>query len=240
MTRKSKSVPKYVEIREDIKFKILGGEWSPGDKILSEEEYCDIYGVSRITIRKAITDLENEGLLAKQSGRGTFITEWSEAGKAASEKIMSFTNDMKERGKKPVSLEVTLDVVRADRQMAGFLDVKPGDKMIQLRRVRAVDNNEIIAFSINSFPLRDEFSLDADDYYGSLYEYFEGLGIHCQAFKEYAEAQLPEPEVARKLEIASSEPVLKIVKLSHNSLGTFKEYNVCYYVGSKYRLYVKT
>lgn len=238
--KKTKSVPKYVEIREDIKFKILGGEWSPGDKILSEEEYCKLYSVSRITIRKAITDLESEGFLEKQSGKGTFIKQWRDVNTTTQETIKSFTNDMKERGKQTVSLEVQLNVVPADRQLAGFLDVAVGEKIIQLRRVRAVDDNEIIAFSINSFPIRDEFSLDANDYYGSLYEYFEAHGIHCHPFKEYAEAQLPEPELARKLEIASSEPVLKVVKLSHNPLGTFKEYNVCYYVGSKYRLYVTT
>ncbi len=241
MTNKSTSrIPKYVEIREDIKFKILGAEWKPGDRILSEEEYCEYYSVSRITVRKALADLESQGFLIKQSGKGTFVTKWQDTQYDSLDSIKSFTNDMRERGRKPISLSVKVTVEYADRQIAGYLNIEKGDRIIKLHRLRAVDENEIIAYSINSFPWREEFSINPDDYWGSLYEYLSKFGIYCHTYKEYAEAQLPSKEIAKLLKIKQHDPILKSVIISQNTQGTFREHNLCYYIGSKYRLYIKT
>lgn len=239
MSRKIKNVPKYIEIRDDIKFKILEGEWKPGDKILSEQEYCKLYNVSRITVRKAISELEKENYLEKLAGRGTFIKDWDNATKEQSANIRSFTNLMKERGKEVISLEVELTIEKADAKMAGFLDIEPNADILQLKRIRAIENNEIIAYSINTFPYRKEFSINPEDYFGSLYEYFARHDIIFNSYYQYIEAQMPSPEISEKLRIEVTEPVLKSVKVSYNHNLNFNEHNLCYYVGSKYRHYIK-
>jgi GntR family transcriptional regulator len=233
-----KSLPKYRELEEDLRYKILFGHWKPGDQILTEEELCRTYQVSRITVRKAIHELENAGYLVRQSGKGTFVTEWQD-NLPESPTLKSFTNEMQELGKKAITIDVELIVTEADKIMAGILNIPVGHQIIQLKRVRAIEGGVIIGYSINTFSFTRDFSTTPDDYYASFYKYLETFGIFFTSAKEYLEAMLPPPEVAEKLRISSSEPVLKSVKISHSTDRLFTEYNICYFVGREYRYYVK-
>lgn len=232
------SLPKYRHIEEDLRYKILLGHWKPGDQILTEEELCAQYNVSRITIRKAINELENAGYLVRQSGKGTFVTAWQES-LAERPTLKSFTNEMHEQGKKAITVDVELSVIQADKMMADILNIPVGHQIIQLKRVRAIEGGVIIGYSINTFPFTHPFSTNPDDYYASFYKYLETFGIFFTSAIDYLEAMLPSPEVAEKLQISASEPVLKSVKISHSTDRLFTEYNICYYVGREYRYYVK-
>jgi|SRR3972149_8377408 len=234
----NKSLPKYRQVEEDLRYKILFGQWKPGDQILTEKELCEQYNVSRITIRKAIQELESAGYLITQSGKGTFVTEWQEH-LAEIPTLKSFTNEMHALGKKAISIDVELIVTLADKVMAGILNIPIGHQIIQLKRVRAIEGGVVIGYSINSFPLTRDFSTNPDDYFESLYKYLETFGIFFTSAIDYLEATLPSPEVAEKLRIPPSEPVLKSVKVSHSTDRLFTEYNICYYVGREYRYYVK-
>jgi DNA-binding GntR family transcriptional regulator len=230
-------LPKYRRIQEDLRYRVVSGQWKQGDQIPSEAELCVQYDVSRITIRRAIQELAVEGYLYSLSGKGTFVAEW-EAGDDAGPALKGFTNEMQELGYRAVTVDVELDVVEANRKLAAILDIAPGDRVIELRRVRAVHDGEIIGYSINSFPFSRSFSVDPQDYYGSLYELLAGFGVSFTMARDYLEATLPTPAVAAKLGIDPAEPVLKSVKVSRTADRSFAEYNVCYYVGSRYRYYV--
>jgi GntR family transcriptional regulator len=232
-----KRLPKYLQIEEDLKYRILLGEWKPGDRILSEEEFCRVYDVSRITVRRAISELELAGYLYQISGKGTFIKNFQEETQENTF-VKSFTNEMRERGMNVITTSVTLDAVPADNSLAGLLNINPGSQIFQLKRVRAVSDGDIIAYSVNSFPNAKPFSTDAKDYYNSFYDYLATFGIYLISTKEYLEAMLPPSNVAEMLQIPQSEPVLKFVRVSHNSDYSFSEYNLCYYIGSKYPYYI--
>ena len=66
-------VPLYIQLEQIITSKILRGEFSPGDKIPTEKELCEIYKVSIITVRQAISNLVKDGFIVKKQGKGTFI-----------------------------------------------------------------------------------------------------------------------------------------------------------------------
>lgn len=232
------ALPKYRQIEEDLRYKILFGQWKPGQQILTEKELCEQYNVSRITIRKAIYELENAGYLISQSGKGTFVTDWQE-NLAERPTLKSFTNEMHALGKKAITVDVELIVTEADKIMAGLLNIPVGHRIIQLKRVRAIEGGVIIGYSINSFPFSRDFSTNPDDYFASLYKYLEDFQIVFTSAIDYLEAMLPPAEVAEKLRIPPSDPVLKSVKVSHSTDRLFTEYNICYYVGSEYRYYVK-
>ena len=74
-TLNRKSVPLYIQLEQIIKSKILRGEFSPGDKIPTEKELCEIYKVSTITVRQAISNLVKDGFIVKKQGKGTFISK---------------------------------------------------------------------------------------------------------------------------------------------------------------------
>ena len=63
----------YYQVREDLLHKIQSGQWGPDFKMPPERELCETYGVSRITVRKALDDLQNEGYLDRVQGKGTFV-----------------------------------------------------------------------------------------------------------------------------------------------------------------------
>ncbi|MGN6502667.1 MAG: GntR family transcriptional regulator [Pseudolysinimonas sp.] len=236
-TRRIDPLPKYRRVEEDLRFRVLSGVLKQGDQLPSESELCLQYDVSRITIRRAIQELAIEGYLYSVSGKGTFVAEW-EAGVDAGTPLKGFTNEMQELGYHAVTVGVELDIREADRKLAAILDIEPGDKVVELRRVRAVQDGMIIAYSINSFPFRDGFSTDPTDYYGSLYALLESFGVAFTTGRDYLEATLPPAGIAEKLQIEPTEPVLKSVKVSRTSDHSFAEYNICYYVGSRYRYFV--
>ena len=70
-----KSVPLYEKVKTALSADIRTGKYSPGAKIPIEPELEKIYGASRITIRRAVTELCQEGILNKQQGSGTFVSE---------------------------------------------------------------------------------------------------------------------------------------------------------------------
>lgn len=67
------STPLYMQLKQAITEDINKGVYTPGEKLPIETDLCDIYGVSRITVRKAVLDLVEEGLLIRQQGKGTFV-----------------------------------------------------------------------------------------------------------------------------------------------------------------------
>jgi DNA-binding GntR family transcriptional regulator len=75
MLNKYSNIPLYSQLKNLILNKIEKGEYTSGSKIPSEEELCDIYKISRPTVRQAIGDLTASGHLIKEKGKGTFVTE---------------------------------------------------------------------------------------------------------------------------------------------------------------------
>ena len=67
-------LPIYVQIRTYIYDRIKSGEWKPGDQIPSERDLSSQFGVSRVTIRQALANLEDEDLVRRAQGQGTFVS----------------------------------------------------------------------------------------------------------------------------------------------------------------------
>ncbi|MCB5941589.1 GntR family transcriptional regulator [bacterium 210820-DFI.6.52] len=72
---KSAPIPLYYQVACDLKSRIQQGEWKPNEKIPSEHQLTEYYGVSRISLRQALAELEKDGILLKKRGKGTFLTD---------------------------------------------------------------------------------------------------------------------------------------------------------------------
>ena len=75
MIDKNSPIPVYYQLKNDLTSKIAKGVWKPGECIASERELCEVYGVSRMTIRQAVGELVQEGVLLRIKGKGTFVCE---------------------------------------------------------------------------------------------------------------------------------------------------------------------
>jgi GntR family transcriptional regulator len=187
--KSNRNIPLYMQIEEDLKYKILNGEWKPGDRILSEEEYCNIYNVSRITVRKALKNLELDGLLVRHSGKGTFVTNWVEDEQHQYTLVKGLTSEMREMGKKAFTLEASVEIIKADKKLANLLSIPENADVFKLTRLRGLDG-EVFAFSYNWVPFRNVFSTDNKDYYESFYDYLKSHGIYFNHEKQFIEAGL--------------------------------------------------
>lgn len=220
-------------MRENIRIE----KWKPGDKIPTEFELCDLFHVSRITVRAAINELVKENLLIKKKPSGTFVTEYKNRDEIMYTIVKGFTKEMIELGIDPVTKKVDISLSHADHQIAKFLNINPGDPICVLKRLRG-DKEKAFAYFITYFEYKKYFSLNSNDYTGSFYKYLSSLGITIEEDQEIVEAILPSREMAQLLNITKSSPVLKRSRFTSDKHNNFYEYTECYYVGSDYRYFL--
>jgi len=132
-------VAKYVAVREDLRSRIA--TMDPGSRLPSESELCAQYNVSRITARRAIEDLALEGMLVRQQGRGTFVSDRrfvQRVRESFGEQVTGFYRQQVELGRE-VTTRVIQNVRVRDPQASENLRLSPAEDLILLERLRYVD-----------------------------------------------------------------------------------------------------
>lgn len=229
-------VPLYQQVLEEIRLRITEGDYRPGDRIPSEAELSQIFGVSRVTVRRAVEELVGEGYLLKRQGKGTFVNRRKLTRKIRqSSDVQSFT-----------------DVCRAAGMVAGarLLDRRvttPGaeerrffgdgvDELVFVSRLRTADGTPIMEED-NYVPLHGfEFLLEADLDDVSFFETLRaGSGLSptgCSA--STIELALASARMAKVLGIGAGEPLfLENVHLD-DQYGHPLCHSMKYLVGSRY------
>ena len=128
----------YEQIHQDMLNKIAAKEWVPGQRIPTEMELCEIYNVSRITIRRAMDDLVQSGHLKRLRGKGTFVAPEIIENKLV--KFYSFSETLKSKGLTEEAEVLTFDLITADRFLANKLKIASPDlPVFKINRLRSVD-----------------------------------------------------------------------------------------------------
>src|SRR5580693_6030467 len=122
MTRNQNGTPAYKRIQSVILKRITAGELKQGDAVESERELAKIHGVSLMTARHALTDLEREGVVVRQRGAGTFVAP----PKIHFNKLMSYTEEMSGRGLDVSSKLLSLSVIDTEPEVAARLALPAG------------------------------------------------------------------------------------------------------------------
>lgn len=200
---------KYVAVREALVERLR--EASPGDRLPSESELCAEYKVSRITIRRAVEDLMQEGLLVREQGRGTFVTDpaaHSKFRESFADRVTGFYRQQTAAGR-TVTTRVTGNTVVRDEAAATELGVNPGSDLIRLDRIRYV-NGTLQQFSTTWLEAARFPRLLAHDFTtGSLYEFLEATyGTYLARNDLLVHLSRAEGEVAQALGLHVGEPIL--------------------------------
>lgn len=232
-----KNSPLYLQISQDLRQKIRAGFWVEGQKIPTDVEMCELYHVSRITVRKAIDELVRDNLIIRKKAKGSFVTTFEQRATDHYTSYKSFTNEMKEVGIDIQTLSVELSFGHADYTLARYLNVTPGEKILILKRVRGA-NKKKFAYFVTYLKLQDYLSTDEKDYLGSLYAYLKSQGVVIKSVREIVEAGLPNNEVAKKLGITQKTPILKRTRIINNTTISYYEFSECYYIGSEYKYFI--
>lgn len=217
---------KYEVIKKEIKEQIEDNILKPNQVIESENELCRHYGVSRVTVRKAIDELCAEGILYRIKGKGCFVRELKDQKRSH---IYSFTEAVQNEGKTPSKKQLSLDKKRADAYLAEKLQITEGDEVYEIRSLYYADG---IPYSLNTavlpaerFPKLDFFDFNNRSLYEVLRSFF-----HTEMYRvrQTLEAVTADKEIAQMLEREESQPLLKIKAVSY-SLEENHEIPVEYY-----------
>ena len=167
--------PLYKQLMARLRRDITEGVYPIHSRIPSEQQLCDTYQVSRVTVRKALNDLTQEGLLVRQQGKGTFVS-LPRIQKNLRE-INSFHSACRmlgcTAGTRMIHRQLTLPT-----EEDAFLNLQEGEQVIEIARLRLADDLPVM-LEINRFPARFDFLLKAE-LSGSLYTLLESEGVEAQ------------------------------------------------------------
>ncbi len=138
---KNSKLPLYYQVVESLVKEIQEGKYLENQKIPSERELCDIYEVSRVTIRHAVNELVDMGLLVKRHGDGTYV-----APKMSQDLLgfYSFTEEMKKIGRDPWSKVLGFERIESDEKIARKLSCNLGESVFKLVRLRMADETPMM------------------------------------------------------------------------------------------------
>jgi len=148
LEKKSQS-PLYMQLMARLKNDIEAGVYAAGARIPSEQLLCETYGVSRVTVRKAMLDLVQEGLLVRRQGKGTFVAD--EKFQRDLSYITSFTDACRERGHEAGARFISIQRENASPEECARLKLPEGSSVVEICRVRLCDG-EPVMLEINRYP----------------------------------------------------------------------------------------
>ncbi len=196
--------PLYQQLMRRLQNDVVAGVYPAGGRIPSEQTLCDTYGVSRVTVRKAMLDLVQEGLLVRRQGKGTFVADARL--KRDLQHVTSFTEACAGTGKRAASrvIELRREVARAED--IERLHLPEGSMVLELCRLRLCDGQPVM-LEFNRFPAAYGF-LEQVNLDGSLYDILRAHGlIPSRAIHDISLGHAT-PAVSRHLDTAAGEALL--------------------------------
>ncbi len=232
-------IPYYIQLMELLKEQIAHKKWQPGEQIPGEQDLGDTYNISRTVVRQALRELELEGIITRRKGKGTFVAE-PKISEGLVHKLTGFYQDMVERGLKPVTRVLHQTVAPASEKVAGFLSVTPGTDVIDIQRLRYI-NDEPIQLVTTYIPYHIFPPLATVDLtQRSLYEFLESEGgIFLARGVRTIEAVLANETEAAWLGIERGAPLLMLDSISYGETNIPIEYYHALHRGDRSRFEVE-
>lgn len=134
--------PLYSVVASRAEARITSGLWKEGDRLPPERQLCEEFGVSRSTLRQALSELEQRGLISRHQGRGTFVTRPRVQLPIAG--VFSIRDAMEARGITLATRVLDVRIVEASRQLASDLACLPGDALVFIERLRIGDGEPMV------------------------------------------------------------------------------------------------
>lgn len=219
----SSEKPLYLQLVDELEIKIRE-TMEPNDKLFSERELTQVYGVSRITVRLALQELEKRGLVYKKHGKGTYVSETAEPAVDLSS-AYSFTEQMKKIGKVPKTQILSLIYVEASEFVAQQLQVPIGERLLELERLRLADGVPMMLERTYVPAELFEGITEERLMQRPLYEIFaEDFGQTIRLAEEEFYASIALDNEASLLGIKSGGPVLHLLRKTYNDKNIIIEY----------------
>lgn len=196
------------------------GEWAAGSQIPNEDRLCDMLGISRITVRHALRNLEEAGFLRREHGRGTFVRSATVV--AGVRGLTSFTDEMKSMALSAGTRLLEAHRLQAEKEIADALELAVGDPVVRLRRLR-LGNGMPIGIQTSHLPeARVPGLFDSAAEINSLYGWLRDRGITPVKAKEtYRVGQVSAAD-AELIGQATGTPAFEVERIAYDAHGPFE------------------
>jgi len=228
----------YYQLKEALKQQIIAGHLAPHSVIPSEPELVSSYHVSRATVRQALSELVREGLLYREHGRGTYVSD-PRVQQDVSE-LSSLTQELRKLGKRAGGLLLVGELLRGSAIVREQLRLGDTDQAIRLERVRLADDLPI-AHEIDYLPYPRAASIyerakELAD--GSLYAIMASEGLTPAIVEQSVEGNAASQRAADLLRIPPGEPGMRVVCTTFDPTGVPIAYSDSFYPQGRYTLQI--
>jgi len=229
-------IPMYHQLKELVSEKIESGEWAPGHRLPTEAELSREFGVSRITVRHAMQLLQNQGMLERKQGRGTFVAQPKVA-----HNLMAMYKDglsVAQMGRHPQMELVSLELKQPAASVAARLNLPVSDQVYDMKRLLLGDGEPLMLIHswlpADRFPGFPEHDMGARTMGAVLREY----GI-TEAFQhKEVEVTILDEEEAELLQTFSGAPALLLTYVNYLPNGDPIEYRRTHVRGDRCKYYI--
>ena len=236
MLKQDAITPLYVQLMEELETSIRNGVYKPGDKIMTEAEMAREYGVSLITVRKAVGSLMEKGLVVRKQGKGTFVTKPKYSRNM--KKLQSFTEMCEQMGVKPGARVLENRLIAADKKVADRLGIEPGSNVVYISRLRLADG-EPVQVEKSYFPLKYAFLLEEDLNEGSMFECLkEKAGAKVASSEKMIELCRATAEEAALMDVKKGDYLLFVKSTAYDENGEPMYAGIQLINGDRFSLYV--
>lgn len=226
---------KYHSIRDEILD--LVEALAVGDALPPERVLAPRFGVSRMTLRRAVEELVREGRLERRHGAGTFVAEPKIAQGLA---VTSFSADMRQRGAEPASRTLAVDEVLAGAPLGRRLEISPGDKVIRIARLRLADGDPMALETLHVpravAPDLTGDQLAARSFYDLLATHY---GVELSGGRQTIEATVTDEAESEILEVPLHSPAFLFERVSRATDGRVVEFVRSVYRGDRYQFTIE-
>lgn len=233
---KSSKIPLYLQLYDIVYDEIMKGVWKPGDLLPSESEFAAHYDISKITVRQVFDMLAHEGLLRRQRGKGTFVTQPDLV--SGSGYIYDFSMEMQSLGYEPATQVISTHMAPGSHDSALMLQIEHGAEIACIERLRLADGSPI---SIEETYLVHSFCpgiLHGHDYTKESITkiLFEKYGIRLVKAKQIIRAIAATPQIAHLLDTYVNAPILYVERVALSNKDVPIAYVRIYYRPDRYEL----
>jgi len=231
-----KTVPRYQQVMDYYQALIESGKLAEGEKMPTEDELCNLFNISRITVRRALDSLMQEGYIYKVQGKGSFVTV--KKTDMQLNRLQGFSEEMRSLGLAPSTDLIHIETQSPTQMVANALGITLSQKIYCITRLRKADDIPIAIERVHipffRYPGLENFDLKNSLYDILLYNYDCKRSKAVQSIK----ACQASDEDAAYLGIKSGKAVLQITRTTFEQKGIPFEYVQSIYRGDKYQFNV--
>lgn len=230
--------PLYTRLQDHLRALVADGRLSPHERVPSERELSERFGVSRMTARHALSQLVAEGVLYRRRGAGTFVAEPKIRQGLLT--LTGFTEDMLARGLRPGARVLDLGVHAAPPEVAAALEIAAGEPVVRIERLRLADDQPMALershLPAGRFPGLERHSLHDRSLYRVLAEEY---GLVLRSARQTLEPAAAGRREADALQIKRGALLLLLERTTYDDAGRPIEFVRSLYRGDRYKFEVE-